>query len=97
MAVDRIRGPVEAGNTCKDSVTFSATFSITFSSFCWPYRASNKYLTGPIGLANDPLLLLARKGQQKLENVTENVAENVAESLRVFPASTGPEYDLQPL
>ena len=68
---------------------FSATFSRS-SNYCWPYpRASNKYLAGPIGPANDPLLLLAQQGQQKLENlenVTENVAENVAESLRVFPA-----------
>ena len=45
------------GNTRNDSTTFSAMFS-RFSSFCWPYRASNKYLAGPIGPANDPLLAL---------------------------------------
>ena len=26
---------------------------------CWPYRASNEYLAGPIGPANDPLLDLS--------------------------------------
>ena len=37
----------------------STTFS-RYSSFCWPYWASNKYLAGPIRPANDPLLLLAQ-------------------------------------
>ena len=56
---------IKAGHTRSDSATFSR-----FSSFCWPYRASNKYLTGPIGPDNDLLLL----------------AGNVAETLRVCPA-----------
>ena len=56
---------VQAGDTRNDSATISAMFSVNFSrfsSFCWHARASNKYLAGPIGLANDPLLALS--GQQ---------------------------------
>ena len=54
------------GHTRNDIATISATFSVIFSrfsSFCWPYRASNNYLAGPIGPADDPLLALS--GQQE--------------------------------
>ena len=53
------------------------------SCYYWPDRASKGSLAGPIGPAR--YLLLARKGQQNLEDL-ENVAENVAELLNVFPA-----------
>ena len=46
-------GQQKLENLEKMRVIFSS-----FSSFCWPYRASNNYLAGPIGPADDPLLLL---------------------------------------
>ena len=91
------------------STAFSAriaTLLSRFSIFCWPYRASNKYLASPKGPANDlckqgslagPIgparyLLLARKGQQKIENLDKKVAilvKNAAEIATCVPCRTG--------
>ena len=49
------------------SVMFSTRFERS-SIFCWPYWASNKYLVGPIGPANDPLHAIG-SGQLKIVNL----------------------------
>ena len=62
-----------SGNTCSNSTTLYATFS-RFSSFCWPYRASNNYLASPIGPAKDwkPLQKSSNPGGNRTKIAPKN-------------------------
>ena len=54
------------------SAAFSAriaTFLSRFSIFCWPYRASNKYLAGPIGPAKDPCMQESLAGPHRTSHI----------------------------